>query len=120
MSVHCGPVVRWSSLAALFAAVNSSAAAAKEVVRLTAEERNFQQGIALEGTRRHYEISRNPEAIDYLKRWAAIFQETKTLQHNAAQAFGFLYSKTGDKQYLDLALACIRRNAGDMRFNRNG
>ncbi len=74
---------------------------------------NFQQGIQLEGARRYYEVSQDPDVIDYLKRWADFFQKTKTLQRTAAQAFGFLYGKTGDKQYLDLGLACIQRNTGD-------
>lgn len=88
----------------------------KDVVVKTKDgHANFQQGIQLEGARRYYEVSGNPEVLDYLKRWAKFFRDTGTVQRNAAQAFGFLYSKTGDAQYLDLALQCIRRPAGDQK-----
>lgn len=76
-------------------------------------EPNFQQGMQLEGARRYYEISGDPRVLDYLKRWAGIFIETRSRQHTAAQAFGLLYARTGEPKYLELALRCIRRTAPD-------
>lgn len=68
---------------------------------------NFQQGIQLEGARRYYEISGDPTVIDYFRKWADFFEQTETTQTTAAQAFGLLWAKTGDKKYFELGIKCV-------------
>ncbi len=70
----------------------------------------FQFGIALEGLRSYYEVSGDESippmiqrAIDYL-----MAEEVRT--SNLAHACGFLFSRTGDRRYLDYGIQMIERD----------
>jgi hypothetical protein len=71
----------------------------------------FQAGIFCEGLRRYYEMSRDPEAYDYLKK---SIDAMLAMEHTVgvdAQAYSFMYLKTGDKKYLDAALRVLPVNS---------
>jgi hypothetical protein len=70
----------------------------------------FQFGIALEGLRAYYELTRD-ESIPPMIRQAVDFLMAENVRSsNLAHACGFLYSKTGDRKYLEYGLEMINRD----------
>lgn len=67
---------------------------------------SFQAGIFLEGMRRYYEMSADEEALEYIKKACdRIIAGGGKQGGNTCAAMSFLYRKTGDRKYLDTALA---------------
>jgi len=70
----------------------------------------FQFGIALEGLRAYYELT-GDESIPPMIRQAVDFLMAENVRSsNLAHACGFLYSKTGERKYLEYGLEMIDRD----------
>lgn len=65
---------------------------------------SFQAGIFLEGMRRYYEMSRDEEALAYIKASVDRLIATGKKGGVTAQAHSFMYLKTEERKYLDAAL----------------
>lgn len=71
---------------------------------------SFQAGIFLEGMRRYYEMSGDEEAYEYIKDSVDRMIATGKKGGVDAQAYSFMYLKTGEKKYLDAALKSLPRD----------
>lgn len=71
---------------------------------------SFQAGIFLEGMRRYYEMSGDGEAYEYIKDSVDRMIATGKKGGVDAQAYSFMYLKTGEKKYLDAALKSLPRD----------
>lgn len=71
---------------------------------------SFQAGIFLEGMRRYYEISGDEEAYNYIRESVDRMIDMDKKGGVDAQAYSFMYLKTGERKYLDAALKSLPQN----------
>lgn len=71
---------------------------------------SFQAGIFLEGMRRYYEMSGDEEAYEYIKNSVDRMIAESKKGGVDAQAYSFMYLKTGERKYLDAALENLPRD----------
>ena len=71
---------------------------------------SFQAGIFLEGMRRYYEMSGDEEAYEYIKESVDRMIAEGKRGGVDAQAYSFMYLKTGEEKYLDAALKSLPRD----------
>ncbi len=71
---------------------------------------SFQAGIFLEGMRRYYEMSGDEEAYEYIRESVDRMVAMDKKGGVDAQAYSFMYLKTGEKKYLDAALKSLPRD----------
>ncbi len=70
----------------------------------------FQFGIALEGLRAYYEVTGDESIPPMIQRAVDFLMAESVRSSNIAHACGFLFSKTGDRGYLDYGIQIIDRD----------
>ena len=70
----------------------------------------FQVGITLEGLIKYYQLTNDESVVPMVKAAIDFFLAKNQFFTNCAHAAGFLYRKTGQREYLDFGLKAVSRS----------